>query len=407
MLLGLFPGTLFSAPIFFPEAELDAPFLSFKGGLVSLGAEMEAEFLEPKGDDDIPFTNGDESVFHTNQSVAKFRLDKVTLIPQLNINDKIRFYAEIEAYANRADAETTIFREAALSFFLPHDLFIQMGLDDRFISPEFMADNGAVGENKRLTESYPINGTAFWEDEDLGLTVGGNHAFDGEKTRLFWRLSFTNGLNLDHDEITRNRIFPILADDRDANIINLDVSDKKELGSGIGVKRTFSDAYNVGLFGFFYYSRLSGQDVDFLIHVIPGYSHRKHMNYFAGANAEFNASKFNLFSQYIYAMDGKVRRDGFYVQPSVLFETDKRKYVNAFRLLYRFNYLDVDAEGVSRNLSTSPFTWDRRTHTAAFNIQIHKLLTFRNEFHWNLEKTGGSPKRIKNDEFLSQIELRF
>ena len=128
----------------------------------------------------------------------------------------------------------------------------------------------------------------------------------------------------------------------------------------------------------------------------------------AEVNNEMNVSDFNLFTQYIYAVDGAVKRDGFYIQPSyVIGLNSESAFFNSIRLLYRFNTLDVRANDVSDNLPTSPFTWDRQTHSVAVNLQIHSYVLFRNEYHFNLEATGADRNKVSNNEFLSQLEVRF
>ena len=82
-------------------------------------------------------------------------------------------------------------------------------------------------------------------------------------------------------------------------------------------------------------------------------------------------------------------------------------YLNGLEFLYRFNVLNVKEPGLADNISTSSFTWDRQTHSVAFNIHIAEGALLRNEFHLNLEETGGSPKDVDNNEFLAQLEIRF
>ncbi len=407
----LIPLALFGEPIYFPKEESTSGFLHLQSELLSLGAELETGFLAPEGDNSFAFTNGNQGISHANEKRAKFRIDKLTLIPQMNISNIVKLYAELEARTQRNEIDITFFREAHLSFFLPPHLFIKAGVDDRFISPEFMATNDALGDNKKLTEVYPINGTSFWKDEDLGITVGGDHAW-GEATSLYWRTSLTNGLSLDHDEITRNKIYPIFQDDRDAQNLNLDLTSNKEWGMGVGLKRTFSvrnlNQVTANVFSFFFDSKLAVRDQIFLTDVITGYSSRSDTKQRTGINGEFALSNFNLFTQYMYAKDGSVQRDGFYIQPSFLWVvSQRREFLNSIRFLYRLNILDVKVKGLNDNISTSPFTWDRVTHSVALNIAVHKYVLFRNEFHLNQEKTGASDSNLHNNEFLSQLEFRF
>ena len=403
----LFPLILNASPIYFPEGKKVTGLLDLDTGFFSIGAELKTGFLAPEGDLDLEFFRGDPSISHTNEKRGKFRIDRLMLIPQLNIQEIIKAYAELEATTQRDQTNSTFFREGHLSFYFPYHFFMKVGLEDRFISPEFMAVNSSRGDNKKLTEVYPINGTAFWEDEDLGLTFGGDHPVT-EGSTLYWRGSVTNGLSLQHDELTRNQIYPIFHDDRHSQNLNIDLSDNKEAGMGFGFKHAFSRPISVDILGFFFNKSLNMQDVTFLTTVIPGYSSINRTSYRTGVNNEMNVSDFNLFTQYIYAVDGAVKRDGFYIQPSyVIGLNSESAFFNSIRLLYRFNTLDVRANDVSDNLPTSPFTWDRQTHSVAVNLQIHSYVLFRNEYHFNLEATGADRNKVSNNEFLSQLEVRF
>ncbi len=398
-LLLLAPTVLFAEPIYFPTEEKNAGMLGLEAHFFSLGAQLDTGLLSPQGDNALAFTNGNQAVSHTNEKRTKFQIDKLAFIPQVNIDNKIKLYAELEARTQRNQLDNTFLRKGTLSFFLPWHFFVKVGVDDRFISPEFMAANDALGGNKKLTAVYPINGTAFWKDEDLGITAGGDHSLGREDTFLYWKASLTNGLSLDHDEITRNQIYPILQDDRDAQNLNFDLTDNKELGIGLGLKHAFSNVVTANTFGFFFDSRLATRDVAFLTDVITGYGSKDDTRQRSGVNGELTVSNFNLFAQYVHAKDGSVKRDGLYIQPSFL--------LSKIRFLYRFNVLDVRVKGLRNNISTSPFTWDRKTHSFAMNIQIHKYVLFRNEYHLNQEKTGASDTKVSNNEFLSQLELRF
>ena len=395
-----------AVPIYFPETESKSGMLQLKSNWFSFGAEFEGELLVPQGDNDLSFDSS-EGVSHDNRDMTKFRVDKLTLIPQIFIKDILSFYGEIQAYTDRNTADTTVLREAHLTLQLPWNLFLKFGIEDRLLSPEFSALNEAEGANKRLTEAYPINGTAFWEDEDLGFIFGGDHPIQSNLL-LFWKASVTNGLSVDDEEITRNQIYPILHDDRHVQSLNVDLTAQKELGLGLGIRHHVSENFQWSFFGFGFANKLQVRDITFLQAVITGYTSASDTNNMGGANVDIGLFGFNLFSQYVYARDGQISRDGFYVQPSYYhsFGTERR-FLSGARLLYRYNWLDVRTRSLADNIAGSPFTWDRETHTAALNIHIHQYVTLRNEFHLNLEQTGGNPGRVSNNEFLTQLEIRF
>ena len=259
---------------------------------------------------------------------------------------------------------------------------------------------------RRWTETYPISGVSFWKDEDLALLAGGDHPIS-QSLDFFWRGSFANGLSLGHDELTRNEIYPILQDDRHLRNISLDVGGNKEIGAGAGFRAQFSNAHTMSVFGFYNYSKLTPQDITYLSNVISGYTSQENQNFFMGLNTELNWRGFNVFSQYIYAKDGEVKRQAYYVQPSLLLYAADRKYFNAMRFLYRWNGLGVRAKGLASNIQASPMTWDRTTHTLATSLRIYKFLEFKNEWNLHQENPGGSTKEVHNDEFISQLRLAF
>jgi len=374
---------------------------------LSFGIEFEMEFLHPEGDDDGAFTVGAIRAVHTNQDFDRFSIDKLSIMPRIDYRDRLHFFGELEGHTTkRGEADTTIVREAHLTFDITEHFFIKAGLDERFISPEFMSNIDVFAGNKRLTEVYPINGIAFWKDEDLGLTLGGHHPFSDE-IKMWWRLSMTNGLALDHEEITRNKIFPILADDRDIQNVNFDANDNMEIGAGLGLTHDLTKDMRLNLLAFYYTGRLSARDVDLLNAGIQGYASREHKNWMAGGNVDFTVGDFNVFAQFINARDGHVLRDGYYIQPSLLHRFADSSWFDGIRFVYRYNVLDVNARGADKNLFASPFTWDRYTHTAGVNVLINKNVTWRNEYHANVENTGGGPNKVHNDEFLSQLEIVF
>lgn len=393
-------------PIYFPKAEKGEGLLQLEFGWLTLGAEFEGEFAAIQGDEFFPFANDRQGISHNDRQEDRFSINKLTLISQFDFKDKIQFYSEFEALVNRTETESAFFREAHVTFFPTSKFFIKAGLDDRFISPEFTAENDATGDDKRLTEIFPINGTAFWKDEDVGLIVGGNHPFR-EKTTVYWRGSLTNGLNLRFDEITRNQIYPILHDDRDISTINIDFNHDKEYGAGIGIRHLLRDDLRFNLFGFHYGGHLRESDRAFLRDVVPNYASTNKTHTITGFNFSFHFSSFDFFSQYIRARNSSISRDGFYVEPSFYLTTGREELFKGVRFLYRWNTLDVEEKGFQPNPSLSPFLWDRVTHSFGLNIQIHPYVLFRNEYHWNREDTGDDPEEVYNNEFLSQLEVKF
>jgi len=360
---------------------------------ISLRGELETEFIDSQKDSD--FVTSTATTTSDDNSIPRFQVDRLMLKPKITFSESLYLEGELEFLG---DGTHTLLKEGYGVITFPSNIFLKVGLDDRFfINPE-----------ERKTEVYPLNGTAFWQDEDVGMVVGGDHALS-KKTEWYWRTSLTNGLALREQGVGKNSVYFMLHDNREIN----DLTNKeKEYGMGVGLK-SVAKKWDVMMFGV--QSKLrhdmtqtqTATDIDFLKEVITGYTSDNRDNWFLGGQGSFTLGDISLFSQYIYSRDGEVTREGFYMEPSFQLITLSGTYLNSIELLYRYNVLDVHAEGLTDNISSSSFTWDRTTHSFAMNIQLTKYALLKNEYHWNLENTGGTPNEVANNEFISQLEIRF
>ena len=131
------------------ESGAGDPVLSLRKGMVQFGGELELEIVKSEGNDDPG-----------NESDARMQIDKVVFTPRVKFNDRITFQSDIQASPDKPIKVD----EAWINFGgLPFDTWIKVGLEDIFMKPH------------RKTESYPILGHAFWQDEDLGVYIGGDH----------------------------------------------------------------------------------------------------------------------------------------------------------------------------------------------------------------------------------------
>src|SRR3989338_2599326 len=358
---------------------------------VSLNGEFESEFIDSQKDSDL--VTNTSSTTNDDNSIPRLQVDRLMLKPKITFSKNLYLEGELEFFG---DGTNTLLKEGYGVLQFPSNLFLKVGLDDRFF----------MNPQERKTEIYPLNGTAFWRDEDVGVTLGGDYA------SFYWRASITNGLAIREQGVGKNSVYFMLHDNR--QIDELTKGDK-EYGIGLGLKNVGEKiAWNLMTFG--YWSRLRKKmsqtqtvtDVNFLKEVITGYTSDKRDNWFLGEQLRLDLGKpFSFFTQYIYSQDGKIKRQGFYVEPTLTFTTSKREYLHEVELLYRYNILDVKTSGLANNIQTSSFTWDRETHSLAMNIELVKNALWRNEYHFNLEDTGGTPKNVSNNEFLSQLEIRF
>ena len=308
-------------------------------------------------------------------------IDKIVLSPQVRYSDTITFRADVEASGGEGKVKLD---EAWVEFKgLPFKSWLKVGLEDIFMKPH------------RKTESYPILGYAFWQDEDLGLYLGGGLG------PVYWRASVTNGRQLKDRRISEDKVdndlHSITTDDDD----NVEKNGNKQVGLGIGINHEWSKGHKVDLLPFYYTARLSDNDLSYL-QGITGYTvsdNRDQIRY--GLNAEYLCGGLTLFAQVMQATDGEMERDGWYLQPSYKLKFKERKTFTAVEFLARYEVYNVDLVDDPADSRT----WDRQTTTLAVITTIAKNLKLKTEYYLNNEETGGAD--VNNNELLVQLEAKF
>ena len=348
--------------------------LSLRGGKVKLGGELELEFVDSEGN----LNPSGSTTTYDNNPNPRMRIDKIVLSPAVQLSQQMAFRADIEVYSSGSKAKLD---EAWVRYKgLPLNSWVTIGLDDIFMKPH------------RKTEAYPILGYAFWQDEDLGIYLGGEHKM------FYWRLSFTNGRRLADRRIQEDDIFPITTDDDD----NIDRNGNKQVGIGVGIDLPLKEDHKLDFLPFYYSSRLSGNDVAYLQGITNyGVTNNKKRQERYGFNFKYLLKDFSFFAQYMHATDGIMDRNGWYIQPSYKIKCDKRKTFTAFEFLLRFEDYNVD---LTKDPSDSR-TWDRQTTTLAIIADLVKNTKIKTEYYINDESTGGSG--VDNNELLVQLEVKF
>jgi hypothetical protein len=350
-----------------PAAAADA-LISLRGGQVKLGGEFEIEFI-----------SSENNQAPLNNSNARFAIDKIVLTPQVAFTDAITFQADIEFSAEKQ----TKIDEAWVAYKgLPYKTFVKVGLEDVFIKPH------------RKTESYPINGHAFFQDEDLGLHAG------GEVDRFYWRASITNGRRLANRHIQEDIVYPIIHDDD----FNVERNHNKEIGLGVGVKHHFKEGHEIDVLPFLYIGQLSDNDITGIAGLQSistyGASTDDSKDRF-GINVEYLLDDFTFFFQYISATDGSMDRKGWYIQPSYKVHLDGRETFTAVEFLFRYDDYNVDLTEVFADSRT----WDRQQVTLAAITDVVKNIKIKAELNLHDESTGGA--EVDNNEILVQLEAKF
>ncbi|MFQ5780317.1 MAG: hypothetical protein ACE5HN_05970 [Nitrospiria bacterium] len=372
----LFVLTLF-ATIFFtilPEgmAEEAGRTISLRGVEIEIGGELELEFIDSQADGRT-LINGIEQEHNPSPRMS---IDKIVITPHVHLERGILFKADLQVKTN---GKIKLDEAWVKIPGLPFNSWVKIGLDDIFIKPN------------RKTEAYPIVGHAFWQDEDLGLYMG------GEDGRFYWRFSATNGRRLKNRRISEDDVFPITTDDDD----NKETNNNKQVGFGLGIDHSFKEGHKIDLLPFYYRSELSDADIAHLQGIAtypPGDLRDDQRRY--GLNLEYLLRGFALFSQYIKAEDGAMDRDGWYVQPSYRLVLGGSRLA-AVEFLVRYEEYNVD---LARDRNDSR-TWDRRTTTLALITDVVKGFKVKTEYYFNDEKTGGPD--VDNNELLVQAEIKF
>ncbi len=334
-----------------------------------LGGELQLEYRDTQSESDSPAGRPDDPY-------GQFQIDHMRLSPRVRFSDDILLEADLDA----GQQATSDLQELYLLWrHLPLDSQLTVGQQKKFFRP------------KRRTESYPLAGTAFWHDRDLGMTLS------SQVDSLYAYVSVMNGLRLNDDEIGEDESFPIVADDLD----DLKANEQKEVGVGLGWSEKSKTWGKLDLMLFGTWDRLSDDDEEFLLRlsrftVFGGDDDRSRY----GFNVEYDLGDWNLFSQYIKSEDGALDRVAWYIQSSYAFETDL-SYLLSIEPLVRYGELNLNFDPFPAN----SMLWDRQRWTFATILELLEDIRLRAEYTLNDEETGNGD--IRNDEALLQLEMRF
>ena len=342
--------------------------ISLKGADIRLGGELELEFRDTQKDEEIKDSN------------ARFQLDKFTLKPEIEFkNTDISLKAEIEFNEDKG-----FFSEGGVYFErLPLDSRLFVGLGDRFVSIS------------RRTEAYPLLATMLWRYEELQVN------WEGEVLPFYWGITISEGLKLGTKQVSEDSSYKMLADKRNVG----DRTGHPEYGIKLGIRPNLGDWGKFDILGFGFWSDLSEEDKNVLRSHLPNYtSDSDRMGRYGGRvvyNYRFDKSReLTLVGEYAYLEDGKLKRDGWYLQASHKWKF-KRTYFKSFEPLIRYGRLNTDWE----KSFSKPCSWDREMLTIALITELAKNVKLKTEYYINDEKTGG--REVDNDELLVQLEFKF
>jgi len=456
------------------EADFADGVLTLGGGSkLRLGGKLE--LLAIDSEDGAVTSLG--PTFATDEPDLHLLLQRLRLAPVFDLNRWISARGQLDFRVN--DGDTTlkefVVRHDSRPFWWLGSRF-QVGLDDRFIRPA------------RRTKGYPLIGNTFWRDESMALTwalsaghpdgaaaaradgskgkrnktrggaatEGFNESYDtddisgrgdsrsaGEARpgafdfaenwgQLQLIFSLGQGYELSNNEVNFDgaRFNDLVQDDRS---LESDLA-LRELGVGIGWRRSFQAFGDLGLQGFFFDDELRQSSIEFLQGdemtsrepggaVTAGYGDSNDdgssrcgltAEYFLPAKSIFAGSDIKtrkrdglrMLLQWIRGEDGDLEREGWYAQGSYRFSFGKllaKRYFRSFEPLVRYGRLDVDVP--NGRAVEIPGTWDRRALVIAGILEVTSEIYLKVEYTFNDEETGGS--EIGNDELLVQLLITF
>lgn len=308
------------------------------GGLrFRLGGQAKIDFIDPQNENDPTFGATESPDPHLE--VERLRLVPRVLFPRSKVLGDFSLRAQLDFHPTQGD---TILKEATLDHELAPEWWVashlKIGLDDRFIRPQ------------RLTQNYPLIGTAFWRDESVAIfwegtlgdkrgkpekkpkggkkaaaaeaadaaeemeasgaeeerrgeevparsartrsTTHGPFDFAGNPGALKLHFSIGDGYGANDKEIGRDDapFNAILQDDR-----NLDPPlTLREIGLGAGYERDFHELGEFELLGFYYDDELRDDARAFLNTNLDLTDDKRHKNFY-GANAGYHFEAYHLY----------------------------------------------------------------------------------------------------------------
>ncbi|MBN4054601.1 hypothetical protein JYT87_02720 [Nitrospira defluvii] len=347
---------------------------SLRGLEIQIGGEFELEIVDSQSDSTVIKDRNGKTLGGTNNTDPRMSIDKIVITPRIYLDTGIQLQADIEFGPGTSKIDEAWIKIPDL----PFNSWIKLGLEDVFMKPH------------RKTESYPLLGHAFWQDEDLGVFIG------GEQNEFYWRASATNGRRLKDRKIAENNVFPIPTDDDD----NVEANSNKQIGIGLGIDHRIEKDHYIDLLPFYYTSELSPADITYL-NTIKNYTggiQDDQSRY--GINLDYRLRGFSFFGQYMMGEDGGMNRDGWYVQPAYKLKLGMT-LLKSIEFLLRYEEYNVD---LTKD-PTDSRTWDRQTSTVAVIAEIVSGFKVKTEYYVNDEKTGAS--KVDNDELLIQFETKF
>lgn len=351
------------------SVEADEGLISLKGSEIGLKGELEYELVDTE-----------DAGSGTSESDPHLQLDKLVLQPVVKIGDGIKMDAQIYVQESKAFLNEI------------HTKFSNLGGGDSWLDVG-LYERWAKSHYKRITEGYPLIGTAFWRDDALTITWGRKYQ------SLYWMLSVGNGYEIDDKQVAEDggSVQQTIHDDHSTSDF-----DSLEWGVNLGYCGELGNG-KVDLLVFYYLDSLSDSDIATLTGFLPAtYTSTDDDKNRLGFGVKYVWADWKVVGQYITAEDGDLDRDGYAVELSRQFEFSDGEWFTGVTPVLSYGELNVDTYDQD---PSKPQSWDREKAIVGLIFDLYKNAKIKAEYYLNDEDTGGSD--VDNDEILVQMEVKF
>ena len=403
------------------ENEIDTKGLTItipSGVEIEISGEAEVEFIDVEGPGGAQHEDDFMKKIETRSPYTQ--IDKTVLDFKLIYTDKITYNFSLRFDDNGAYADKHYLK------YKEDDLRIELGKNRPKIAL------------KRITEGYPLIGTAYWK--------GRQYHLDLEKKFGSSVLGMSVALKrpLGYDDVAEDKSFRMMVYD-----------DTKKL-DGQTVEFGFRGGHEIKslkLEGWYYFGKLIDDedwkkrlhyDFDYYANIEADDVLSENANighFWFGGRAESHLKNTLLRAEYIFSEDGFLPRDGYYFElgqkiktlpTRTLFATVRfgqlrvdpfrltTSFLNPYRNQYDKTLLENDDADNERfySMLKDPHTWERTLLTLALGYDITDYAKLKLEYYFLDEETGDSEETaiaqnrpyqpsVEDDQLLIQLELNF
>ncbi len=352
------------------------------GAEVSFHGELELEFVDA----------GDGAA----EPKGHLGWDKFVLQPKVEVSDTLSLDAQI--YFNPGGV--VYLNEFHAKFRLSDAVLFDVGNFERYIKDW----------HGRKTEEYPLLGTAFYRDDYWQAMLAYNLPGKGEPKGFFAALSVGNGLEIDDKQVSTDSSYKVIHDEDTAGGGPFE---EWEVGVNVGADLRLGAEGRLGLIGFYYVDRLSGDDIvdpgtdaDGLDDLLGASYTTGDAKTRAGGGVKIEpAGGLRIASMFLTADDGGISRSAWFAEVSYKFDFEGGGRLQGIEPVVSYGALTVDSSVAKSD--ALPGTWDRTKLIVGVLFHLADKMKIKLEYYVNGETTGGPITEFDNNELMVQLEIKF